>query len=550
MSEAAVPFYTQAAVLDQFIHADHPLEDTVAVEVVLELLRSNSELRAYFIRNRPHPAWVPVLWDQGFFASPPDPIATSEGERLPFWDMQEYLLSAATDVPEYILRHVAAIQGHPVYIERAARGLTLLPHASVRSAIPRVLEWLEEYSTALHIKEVVLLLIKSLAREDIQIALSLFEAAMSPFPNPRAKKVEEYIYGSEAVSLLESYHFQQEEFRKMLEDLISLDASKMVAIFEAHLQKALRLEVETSGAEYRLTSWWWRSAIEPSAQNYHQEYKDDLLDFLRDSCEYHVAQDQEDGVRLIERYLHDPSPILRRLGLHLLRVHAAAFLPEVRAQLQNPENYDDSASHHEFMLLLQAGYSLLSKEEKSQIIGILLTGPPEARLAQMSEMASERGGANKEEFRQTYAEHWTLARLWMLKEHLTGIDEESLRDLLTRQGNPDHPEFLSWNTGAFFVHDVSPIPTEQLSAYSPEQLVAFLRQWQPNGEQTIGPEQISREGLADAMAGIVVANITGFCRATSAVARPASRVRPRYSLASGEAGAKQGNHCQRVAHLY
>src|SRR5688572_25112423 len=97
-----VPFFTQAAILDQYIQAADPASDPETLEVILEVLRTKPDLRKYFFSRGPHPSWAAILFENGFFAEAPQPEETSGGYRLPYWDVQEFLVSVATHAADVI----------------------------------------------------------------------------------------------------------------------------------------------------------------------------------------------------------------------------------------------------------------------------------------------------------------------------------------------------------------------------------------------------------------------------------------------------------------
>src|SRR5258706_5346206 len=162
MSNPCVPFYTQAAILDEFIHTTDPAADPLTVDIILQAIRTHAELRDYFFRNRPSLGWLPVLWDHGFFDHPPSPVPSEQGFLLPRWDVQEYLASVAAQAPDLVLRHIATIDAHPVYIARAVACLIQLPLDHVEETIPRVITWLSDLEMAIHLRYVIEDLIKAL----------------------------------------------------------------------------------------------------------------------------------------------------------------------------------------------------------------------------------------------------------------------------------------------------------------------------------------------------------------------------------------------------
>lgn len=519
MFDNKVPFFAQAALLDQFIHNDHPEADAEAAAVIIRVLLSHEELRRYFFRNRPHPAWLPLLWDHGFFNEPPQPVESEQGVMLPPWDIQDYLATVAAEAPDFLVKHIKTIESHPMYISRAIRCLLgpsfsetrlELPPDEVRKVIPRLLHWLTDYQIAYQIVEDVWDVTKLLAEAGERAALTLFAALMRPFPNPRFKRLETLSVSDEAVSLLRESQYDQDTFQETVRRLQSIDLSEVTNILEAQLLLSLRIEAETAGSDLH-PSTWWRSAIEPSGQNYHHYYKDNLLDFLRDAVEAHVRQDPLVARNTIQRYLSntDGGTILRRLGLHLLRLYAASHPELLARELLTEQNFTEVTCHHEFLRLLEDSYPQLNATDQGRVVTIILAGPPEEEATRLADWAADEPDA-RQEYIDGYRNHWTLTRLWMIKDNLSETDAETLRRLTTEHGEPAHPTHLTWSSGAFHVSNLSPLSVEQITALTPPRLLSFLREWQPSPEHNIGPEQISREGLGDAVAAAVLSNLFAF----------------------------------------
>lgn len=515
-----VPFFAQAALLDQFIHSDHPEADSDAAAVIIRALLSHDELRRYFFRSRPHPAWLPLLRDHGFFSEPPLPVETDQGLMLPPWDIQDYLAAVAVEAPDFVVKHIETIEAHPVYISRAIRCLLgpsfsetklELPPDEVRKIVPRLLYWLADYSIACRIAEDVWDVTKLLAEAGEEAALTLFAALMRPFPNPQFKQLETFSVSDEAVSLLRESQYEQDTFQEAMRRLQAVDLFEVTNILEAQLLLSLRIEAETTGSDLH-PSTWWRSAIEPSGQNHHYSYKNNLLDFLRDAAEAHVAQNPLMAQDTIQRYLGntDGGTILRRLGLHLLRLSAVPHPDLLAQELLSEQNFNEATCHHEFLRLLEDGYPKLNATDQGRVATIILAGPPEEEAARLADWAAANGPVARQEYTDRYRDYWTLTRLWMIKDNLSEADTETLRRLTAEHGEPAHPTHLTWSSGAFHVSNVSPLSVEQIAALTPANLLNFLREWQPSPEQNIGPEQISREGLGDAVAAAALSTLSTF----------------------------------------
>ena len=517
MSDYRVPFFAQVALLDQFIHSDNPGSDAEAAKVIIQALLGHEELRRYFFRNRPHPAWLPLLHAHGFFAVPPLPEETDQGLMLQPWDIQEYLASVAAEAPDFVVKHIETLEGNPIYISRAIRCMLgpsfsdvklALPLGEVKRVVPRLLHWLEDYSVASQIADDVWDVTKLLAEAGERGALLLFKSLMRPFPNPHYSRLETYSISAEAISLLRESQYEQDKFQEAARQLQALDSAEVMNILEAQLILSLHIEAQTSGSEYH-PSTWWRPAIEPSGQNCHQYYKDNLLNFLRDAAEAHAVPNQFMARDTIARYLKYSGigAVLRRLGLHLLRLFATSHSEMLVSELLTERNYNDAACHHEFLRLLEEGYPLLGTADQKRVVAILMTGPPQEEIERLAEWAAEEGSTAEEEYRDGYRKHWMLTRLWMIRDHLADADAETLRNLVAEKGEPEHPTHLTWSTGAFHVRQVSPLSPEQIAAFTPAQLLSFLQEWQPSPERHLGPEEVTREGLGQAVAAAAISNL-------------------------------------------
>src|SRR5690242_18722920 len=132
-----VPFLTRAAFLEEIVKRD-PRLDPDMVDVVMEALRTDRDLRSHFFRIGPHIDWVQLVWDWQFLSTPPEPVKTDQGFLFPRWEAQEWLISVAADVPEIVLNHVIDLSAHPVYLERALVAVEKIPADEVEQALPKI----------------------------------------------------------------------------------------------------------------------------------------------------------------------------------------------------------------------------------------------------------------------------------------------------------------------------------------------------------------------------------------------------------------------------
>lgn len=249
-SKAGMHFYRQAAILDAYMRSDDPRADSVALEVILKVLRENAELRAYIFRSSVHPAWVSVLWENGFFRTPPAPQQTENGLVRLRWDEQEYLISIAGAVPDIALKHFLALKDEPEYGARAIYALQGLPIEYIQDALPQLLQWLRDpYAARLTAWPTYELAVRLAEKKQASLAFELFRAALTPQPPPKIQRIEGSFFGTEAVPLfrLESFDYGLDDnttLKKALELFRDLDIRQTVAVVEDHLVQALRVESE------------------------------------------------------------------------------------------------------------------------------------------------------------------------------------------------------------------------------------------------------------------------------------------------------------------
>jgi hypothetical protein len=507
MSNSKVPFYAQVAILDRYIHSSNPTADVDTLDIILEMLRSRRDLRDYFFRSGPNAAWAPILWERGFFETPPSPQKAEVGYVLPRWDVQEYLISVADRVPDIVIEHVKSIQGDAWYISRAILALCNIPAEEVGPVVPRLVEWLDDPQIATRIASETIELVARLAKAgQAESTIRLFRALTAPVLPPDAKDSSGSILGAEAVSRFRNTWNEEQVLLEGLQNVTALDVQQVVAILEEHLCTALRLEAGARNSPDHEFSSLWRTAIEDTDQDSNRTYKQRLVRALRDTLETWVQQDAAAVRSLVQRYLGDQHEILHRLGLHILRRFPMEYREYVVAELRRRENLDDVGIHHEFFMLMQEGYPHLETTDQETLVSALCGGPPAESVAELAEWAQKERGDDPGEYAEGYSKKWIRDRLWMLKDYLTGQPAQRLKELVDELGTPEHPAFTRWSTGFYAVRDVSPITDREISQMSPDELVSYLEQWQPIPDRRFGPERISYKGLANVVAGDVIAN--------------------------------------------
>jgi hypothetical protein len=507
MSKREVPFYTQAAILDRFAHLADPSAHPDALEVVLKALKENEELRRYFFQSGPSAAWAPILWERGFFDDPPSPEETETGRRFHRWDVQEYLIDVAVEVPELVVKFTLSIEGAGRYISRAIQALSHIPGEQAKSTVPQILEWLGEPRVARVIAGEICELAQQLIEGGFADAgFTVIDALLEPVPSEDVEVVSGTRWGAEAKSRFSRNDYEVKELLE--EDLPSLAeqySEQVISILQQNLCSALTLEAESKDYPNFEKESWWRTAIEDTDQDANIDYKGQLLRALRDCLEAWVAKEPSDAAPLIAEYLSNERSILRRLGIHILHTFPTDYPTMVRNELQRKENLDDTSLHHEVFLLLQRGFPVLDTADQEALVTAICNGPPSERRNAFAEWAEEKE-VDRDQYVRAQVSYWIRDRLLMLRNHLSGKAAEKLRALEAKFGPPEFPpEFTSWSSGIYWVRDVPPKPEQQIGEMSPERLTEYLQEWRPDSQQLYGSERVSYKGLANEVAKVILA---------------------------------------------
>ena len=507
MSKKKVPFYSQTAILDPYIHSPNPGADPDTLEILLDMLRTRQDLRDYFFRSGPHAAWASILWDHGFFSDSPSPQKTEKGYMFPYWDAQGYLISVASQVPDIVLKHVRSIQGHSWYISRAIEALCIIEADKAESAVPKIIEWLQDSETANAIASQTYDLVKHLAQgRKTTVAFELFRQLTVPIPPPEVKKVGDFLIRAEAVSKFRNAYYEDKVLTEGLSLLVELNAEQTVHILEEHLCSAIRLEAgERNSPDFENVSWW-RVAIEKTGQDLEHDYKDKLLQALRDTLESWVRQDARAVEPLIQHYLKEKREIMRRLGLHILQRFPAEYKKYVVRELRKTENLGDVGIHHEFFMLMKRGFLYLDTPDQKSLVTAICNGPSLERVEELAKWAKQEYGEDPNKYVQRHSKLWVRDRLWMIKDNLVGQPAQILDKLIAELGKPEHAAFTRWHSGAYWVKDVGPLADHEIASKSADELLDFLKEWKPPSEKQFGPDRISYEGLANDVAKLVLAN--------------------------------------------
>jgi len=517
------PFFEMVATTDSIIAAGPA---ACRYERDLAALLSNDALSDYFygqLAKSADPRWLELLAKEGQFNSAPAAEEDKENGavRFPAWPQGEYLKSIAAKAPRAVAEVILRLS--PTDNVRVDSSIldVALAFEDVRdsaSLVPRIVEALQRpyiLAVSLKVGSLISLLTKG---DQVAAALQLTRAALQidPDPKQRQKDSADSPWGN---FLEPRAHVGIWEYEQLINnnvpDLVAAARGQALDLLCALLDRALVLS-DRRGENQRPQdfSFIWRPAIEEHEQNMNTGVKQLLVSAVRDAADQ-VAKADATSVAVTVRALEERGKswaVFRRIALHVLALFPEVDLSIVRERLLDRTLFDSVEFRHEYFLLEKAAFGRLTREDQSVILAWIEQGPVDIDgIAERWAQAAGRQWTQDE--RDRYVHNWKRDRLVPLEAHLDA-ERKQVYEQLCREGQPEHPEFTSYHTGGAWA-PVGAENFEALAKMSVAELVVFLREWKPSGNEFRGP---SREGLAGQLTTLVSQSPTKYASEAQAFA--------------------------------
>jgi hypothetical protein len=508
MDDRKTDFIIQAALLDKYIHLEDLSVDRVGVSVVIKKIKGSPDLLRYFLGQNPSPAWAKLFYENSFFSTPPNVIEVENGFQTPYWGLSAYLKSAAESVPELVKKVVSEIEtNNPIIYEDLINALSRLPASDTVVFEKKIKQWLEgKFVYSWGFAEATINLIVLWAKAGfITQAVDLLSLILQPVSS-EAKIINDYYLGGEGKPRIDLDYVRPDLWSETIPKLSRLAYAEMLNLLENKLLECLRVEMSAKHVEVDFTSgssYWWRPAIADSEQNFGADYKDKILVAFRNLLDAGAKEDPNKMRQELTKYLRDSIVILKRVALYVVANNVDSFVDLAWELLKDKEFHSDLKFHNDYFQLLRLSYPHLSQLQQEEILTIIQNGPSEKEKDNSRRFALD-SGREVEKYLLDQKNYWIRDRLWVIQQYLTEDVRGELDILCDTYGEPDHPGFLSWSSGGFWIKDVSPKPKEQLLALSPIELLDFIRNWKEDPSEDFGPERISLRGLSEAVAEIIL----------------------------------------------
>jgi hypothetical protein len=454
------------------------------VAQAIELLARPEHYRYFFDRLN-NPEWLEPLREHGFFDMAPEPIDAGEGRlRFPIWPATRYLARMAALAPETATDIAASIDTDNTSVQEDIADVALaLPAAYAAKLVPKLSQWVRSpFHWGLPSKLATLavqLAKQGFGPEALDIASAIIRLER---PGSDGDTSQE---GREPVPTYQHWEYDT-VMGTLVPALGEVLGDEAVHVFAETLEAALDIWRGTDAPPYDY-SYIWRSAIEDHGQNLPIGPRYALVSGVRDTAEAAVRARPGDLKRIVESFEQRRWFIFRRLALHLLRLFPDEAHEAIAARLADHDLFDAVQVRHEYTLLLREHFGLLGETERQQILGFV------------EEIGTTEGSTRlPAEEEEAARKRWQLERLEPISEDLPIEWRERYDELVEQFGRPEHPEFLAYSRGTW-VGPTSPKTIAELEAMSVDEVVAYLRTWEPSRR----PMADSPEGLARALGSIV-----------------------------------------------
>lgn len=437
-------------------------------KAVAHLARQGAD--RYFFDRLDNPDWVEPLYERGFFHRPPAAIHNHEEGTVayPDWPELRFLLRMAPKCPEVVGKIVVGMpETDNVLVHELLVQIGLsTPRETSAELADEAVEWLESPSSRLRSGEYFAKFVAHLAeRGELK----------------RSKRLASRLFGSNVAgrplrSAMDAWYFER-NLKICLPTLQVTMGRDCLAFLCGLLRETLDPEERNEVEDY---SYIWRRDLE-KANHSVKEVKDVLVDAIRDSAAL-LARDPSTGFPIVrDILLAGKRPLFRRIAMYVATQACDPSDPYVTQLLFDPSAADRMTYRAEYSRLLETFYPRLPHDEQENLLAFLTTD-------YLRSIPEERRNTLGEDRLESLSKVIERNRLIAFGSSLpAGLTKQ--RDALLRElGEPSETVATT-----VWVGPTSPLTDQQLEKMSLEQIVAYIKGWQP--EDAFGapsPEGLSR----------------------------------------------------------
>lgn len=468
-------------------------------------LAHKPENRSYFFTHLQNPEWVTPLQERGFFADLPSPYTDSETDsiRFPRWPEGIYLARMAPLAPDAVVTVLKSLGStdNPIVIRYILETAGSLPDPHLQHISSQITNRLqsEEMDYAYkYVDEAVQFISRLIAVGKIDDGLTIARKLLKVRADSRHSEttttttINSYHTAPEPIGWLSEPKYE-DTIEHLLEILIPQTYMEGFRLFASLLEEALRISVP-SDEKSRIGefSHIWRPAIGYSKLNHRDGLRGTLVSIVRDAA----IQLSRHGVKELKDVVHElesRTMLHKRIALHILAMseHGISLTEE---RIINKQLFEEPCVKHEYAVLLRQYFGGINPTARERVLKWISNGPDIEAYKQWREPWGDPPPSEAD--LKKYADSWKRDWYASISEYLDSETLKAYRQLISELGEPTHEDFLYETTSwVSWVGPRSPLTAEQLSQRSTQDVINYLRNWQPSEHQWL-TDTVSIEGLA------------------------------------------------------
>lgn len=494
-------FYTTVDKLDEILQEDNPQQ----IEKVIGFLIHPQHF-SYFFNRLQNPEWIKPLKDKGFFKNPPQIIEdVSEGTiSFPMWPQSRYLARMARYKPKEVLEIARQIESNNprVHEDFADAALEMALEEAVQ-LVPKVKTWIKSlYSSSLLPEKIAALIVHLAQGGKIKKALELAKTLLAVMPYSSLNNGDNNDNNVYLSSPKPRIRFNNSHYRRILKtlvpELVKITGEEALIMLIILLNDAMKFSGHNAETEEKQNnspiledySRIWRYAIEDHPRNHHPyDVTEILVEAVRDTAKQILEQDRTKIRNIVQKLEERRWRIFHRIALYLIREYQDVDHNLLIEKLVDSQRFRDTSSYedYEYAHLLRDNFTQLSVDKQAQILSWIEN--PELDLNWQED----------QERKAEWVKYWQWHKLTIIKDSLSIYWRERYDDLVNKFGKElELSDIVSGGVGEVRGVGVeSPKTDSELESMSIEELVAFLRTWEPNSTDPF--EEPSRSGLGSAL---------------------------------------------------
>lgn len=461
--------------LDVLLAKDEPNAEDL--KMLKEGVPNNEAAYEYFFSRLQNPKWLKPLAREGFFERIPAPSLSGTHYRC---HQLTYLkrMAALPNCQETVAEVVTSVETENIMArcDLAETTVALPPRFAVKT-VPKFVRYLENSSNLFVLPFDLGNLTKHLATDYPTEALELAAALLVIKPQETTPDIWQE----------PKTRVQRHEYEHALEEAIPpLAESGGMPVFE-FLCNLLMTAMEARRGdgeerEFDDNSYIWRHDIDGYQGVHHShELTNGLITAVYETADKILAKDASAIGRVVESLDAKCWMIFRRIAMQLLCDSEDPPQELVAQKLLDDGLWDNDTTKREYFLLAETHGTLLSADQRKEIVRKIEAGPDLAGLEELEQGRLER-----------LVRAWRWRRLVPFREILPAQLQRESDELVSKLGEPvdEAPSAFARS-----VTSVSPIEQGELQSKSIEEIIAYLRDWVPTGEW----EQPDPDGLSDVL---------------------------------------------------